>query len=319
MKRSLRFFVFVLLVACLALPGCSRGQATPIPAIATPTPQPPGNPPASVYVLPHVVLQRLEVTFLGQDGNRRIGSGCPGNDGKGSTVDYHLRVSGVDEDRTVRRVVVAGDNSTLTWAWPCSDTWGLEADDAGHGAWDIYIAPSEASMIYTVLFFYDDDSMAMGMTGIQAAGTGGGPAAGPSYYFAFNFGSCLQDGYDSASGFYYRDMGPNEPSASVRLTLSAGDLQAIYQKIRTSGFFGYPNEFVSTPASTPGPLVSPAPHYYLIVHDRTSTNAVSWVDDRDGPVSRETEALRELMQFIAQTLEKYPEVKGLPRPSGGCL
>jgi hypothetical protein len=112
---------------------------------------------------PVVILQRLSVAFLGQDGHKVIGSGCPGNDGKGTIIDYHLIVSGVDESRKVQRVLVAGDNSTLTWESPCSNNWALSATNLGNGNWEIFIAPSLPSKIYTVLFFYDDDTFALGM------------------------------------------------------------------------------------------------------------------------------------------------------------
>jgi hypothetical protein len=112
---------------------------------------------------PDVILQRLSVAFLGQDNHKIIGSGCPGNDGKGIIIDYHLVVSGVDERKKVERILVAGDNSTLTWELPCSDDWALSATNLGNGNWEIFIAPSLPSKIYTVIFFYDDDTFALGM------------------------------------------------------------------------------------------------------------------------------------------------------------
>jgi hypothetical protein len=79
-------------------------QATPTQVVLGPTPS----------IKPRIILQRLQVAFLGQDGHRLIGSGCPGNDGGGTILDYHFIVNGVDTDRHVQRVSVAGDNSTLT-------------------------------------------------------------------------------------------------------------------------------------------------------------------------------------------------------------
>jgi len=114
---------------------------------------------------PKIVLQRLSVAFLGQDGHKVIGSGCPGSDGKGTIVDYHLVVSGIDEGKEVQRIIVAGDNSTLTWESPCSDDWALAANNLGNGNWEIFIAPSLPSRTYTVIFFYADDTFALG-TGI---------------------------------------------------------------------------------------------------------------------------------------------------------
>lgn len=115
-----------------------------------------------------IIPQRLRVTYWGQDGSTFIGSGCPGNDGKGQLVDYHFTVSGVDSSRNVTRIVAAGNNSTVTWADPCSNTWGLYAIDNGGGRWDIYVAPSEPTDIYTILFFYGDNSFALGMAEVPA-------------------------------------------------------------------------------------------------------------------------------------------------------
>ena len=116
---------------------------------------------------PEIILQRLNVSFLGQDGKKVIGSGCPGNDGKGAIIDYHFVIGGVDEDKEVQRVLVAGDHSTLTWASPCGNNWALEATNLGNGIWEIFIAPSLSSKIYTVLFFYTDNTVALGMVNVE--------------------------------------------------------------------------------------------------------------------------------------------------------
>lgn len=113
---------------------------------------------------PEIILQRLSVAFLGQDGHKVIGSGCPGTDSKGAIIDYHLVVSGIDEGKKVQRILIAGDNSTLTWELPCNkNDWALSATDLGNGNWEIFIAPSLPSRVYTVIFFYNDDTFALGM------------------------------------------------------------------------------------------------------------------------------------------------------------
>jgi hypothetical protein len=112
---------------------------------------------------PQVILQRLRVEFLGADGHKLVGSGCPGSDGRGSIVDYHFLVHGVDSDRQVETILVAGDSSTLTWQWPCTVSWALLPNDLGRGNWEVFIAPSEPSQIYTLIFFYEDNTFAMGM------------------------------------------------------------------------------------------------------------------------------------------------------------
>jgi hypothetical protein len=158
-RLSVGMLLVLASLACLlsATPigtsGLDNNHATPLARLGPPTAE--GL---------KIVLQRLDVEFLGQDGHRVIGSGCPGNDAKGAVENYHFVISGVDEYRSVSRVVVLGDNSTLTWAWPCSDTWGLEAENYGDGVWEVYIAPSSPASIYTILFIYDDNTMAVGMT-----------------------------------------------------------------------------------------------------------------------------------------------------------
>jgi hypothetical protein len=111
---------------------------------------------------PTIVLQRLRVSYNGQDGSKVIGSGCPGTDGKGSIVDYHFVVAGVNPGKQVVRVVVAGDTSTATWEWPCNNDWALLAKNMGEGVWDVFVAPSVAIKAYTLLFFYADNSLALG-------------------------------------------------------------------------------------------------------------------------------------------------------------
>ncbi len=125
------------------------------------------SPDLNAPVEPEIILQRLNVSFHGQDGKKVIGSGCPGTDGKGIIVDYHFVVDGVDENKEVQRVLVAGDNSTLTWASPCSNNWALDATNVGNGIWEIFIAPSLPSKIYTVLFFYTDATVALGMVNAE--------------------------------------------------------------------------------------------------------------------------------------------------------
>ncbi|HNQ95016.1 MAG TPA: hypothetical protein PKK96_16005 [Anaerolineales bacterium] len=128
-------------------------------ACSTIAPQQPNEP----AVPPKLILQRLSVAFLGQDGSAVIGSGCSGDDGKGTIINYHIVVGGVDENKQVHRIIVAGDNSTLTWEFPCSDNWALSASNLGNGNWEIFIAPSLSSKVYTVMFFYDDDTFALGV------------------------------------------------------------------------------------------------------------------------------------------------------------
>lgn len=161
-KRRIITILLITLSVLLVGLACSLSR----PSKPAPTPLPPvAGPPSG----PQIVLQRLEVTYYGQDGQTVIGSGCPGNDGRGSQNDIHFAVAGVDPGKQVSRIVVAGDNSTLTWQLPCSGTgsWELAAEQASDGLWDIYVAPSDYAGVYTILVIYSDNSLAMGMVTAQ--------------------------------------------------------------------------------------------------------------------------------------------------------
>lgn len=164
MKNRIIFLVCCSLLLSMSLACRLASLPSLMPSSPVTSPNPTLVPTPVNIPTPQIILQRLKVSYLGLDGNKLIGSGCPGNYGKGTTVDYHFSVSGVDTYREVTRVVVTGDNSTITWAMPCSDNWELVALDAGGGEWDIFVAPSETSHVYTVLFFYSDHSIALGMT-----------------------------------------------------------------------------------------------------------------------------------------------------------
>ena len=160
-----------LLIICLLLLTSLACSLAELPGLAAPTPinvPPTESVPTIAYIpTPQVILQRLEVAYLGLDGNKVVGSGCPGDFDRGTVVDHHFSVAGVDTGKKVSRIVMTGDNSTLTWAMPCSDNWELAALDSGNGNWDILIAPSVPSRVYTVMFFYTDNSIALGMTTVQ--------------------------------------------------------------------------------------------------------------------------------------------------------
>lgn len=114
---------------------------------------------------PIVLLERLQATFLGVSSNNLVGSGCPGDYGRGLLENYQLQVRGVDSWIQVTRILVLGNIGTATWELPCSDNWELVAqqDDSDPTTWDIHIAVSTEQTVYTVIFFYEDETMAVGV------------------------------------------------------------------------------------------------------------------------------------------------------------
>src|SRR5512145_3276255 len=113
MTKSGKVFALLLLLGvCMAC--ASSGMpflVTTAPDLPTPV-VPLSVLPASAELLPptpsgpRVILQRLKITYLGLDGHKLIGSGCPGRDGLGSLENYHFVIDGVDIDRSVRRILV---------------------------------------------------------------------------------------------------------------------------------------------------------------------------------------------------------------------
>jgi hypothetical protein len=112
---------------------------------------------------PVILLGRLQVTFLGINPVSLIGTGCPGDDGRGSVPNYHFLVQGVSPERQVVRIVVLGNVGTATWELPCSNAWALVANPDSTGlSWDIYVAAASEQSAYTIIFFYDDQTMTLG-------------------------------------------------------------------------------------------------------------------------------------------------------------
>jgi len=142
----------------------------------------------------------------------------------------------------------------------------------------------------------------------------------PNFAFHFEYGSCLVETFDSSSGSFIHDMGPSEPAITIPLALGEGEMEAIFQKMVKIDFFGYPESFVTTSTGgDPVGMVTPAMHYSLRVQNGDRSHSVSWTDEITGPVTQETENLRQLFQMIVMILEEQPEVRELPAPPVGCL
>lgn len=140
------------------------------------------------------------------------------------------------------------------------------------------------------------------------------------FNFYFEYGACLVETFDTANGIFSHGMGPSEAPVLVSLNLTDEQLTIIYEKMVSIDFFNYPEFFVSTPMNSDETgIVTPATHYYLRVKNGDTEKAVSWTDEVIGPVTPETDMLRELFQLIITTLEGYPEIKELPMPLVGCL
>jgi hypothetical protein len=116
---------------------------------------------ASATTFVPATLPVLRAVYLGQDGARLIGSGCPGTDYKGQIVDFHIRLSGVDTTKSVRKISVRNPSGTDGWDVPCTyPGWAIHAIDRGTGEWDLYMAPSQNNVAYEITIQYGDGSVA---------------------------------------------------------------------------------------------------------------------------------------------------------------
>jgi hypothetical protein len=109
----------------------------------------------------------LNVSYLGQDGSKLIGSGCPGTDYQGVLVDTHLRVSGIDSQKSIERIDVNGNPGTPHWESPCQGIiWGLAEVQEAPGQYSLYFAPVPNIFQYEVTVQYTDGSSKTGTVSV---------------------------------------------------------------------------------------------------------------------------------------------------------
>jgi len=108
-------------------------------------------------------------------------------------------------------------------------------------------------------------------------------------------------------------------STTISLRLTEDELESIYQKALSTGFFDYPSEFV-VPHDQALAYHTPATSYELSMTDGAMTNSVSWTDEAmTKPGYTKADQLRELMKLINEVIESHPEVQQLPRPKVLCI
>jgi hypothetical protein len=102
-------------------------------------------------------------------------------------------------------------------------------------------------------------------------------------------------------------------STTVPLPLTTDELESVYQKATSIGFFDYPSKFVVPFWQVRGYLESGASYELSITND-TTTNSVSWIDDAvTKPNYTRADQLRELTRLIYKIIQSHPEVQQLPR------
>lgn len=142
--------------------------------------------------------------------------------------------------------------------------------------------------------------------------------------FAFVFqdtpcGSVPTNVLDTVSGTLVHTPLGDTASITISLRLTDNELESVYQKAISIGFFDYPSKFVIPDNQVIG-YHSPASSYQLSMTNGKMTNSVTWTDDTMTKSSyTKADQLRELMNLIDEIIQSHPEIQQLPEPKAGCV
>jgi hypothetical protein len=135
----------------------------------------------------------------------------------------------------------------------------------------------------------------------------------------YSCGSIPVNVLDTASGtLVYTPLG-DSTSTTINLRLTDNELETVYRKAMSIGFFDYPSEFVVPDDQALG-FHAPSSSYQLSMTNGEMTNLVSWRDDTmTEPDYLKADQLRELLDLIDKIIQSHPEVQQLPEPKALCL
>jgi hypothetical protein len=137
-------------------------------------------------------------------------------------------------------------------------------------------------------------------------------------YQDFSCGTVPVNVLDTTSGTLVYTPLSGTSSTAISLQLSDEELESIYQRAISIGFFEYPSELVVPDDQVSGYRV-PSSRYQLSMVNGEMTNAVSWIDDKiTKPSYKEADQLRGLMLLIDKIIQSHPEIKQLPEPNERC-
>lgn len=142
--------------------------------------------------------------------------------------------------------------------------------------------------------------------------------------FAFIFqdyscGSIPVNVLDSFNGTLIHTPLGDTTSVTISLRLTDSEIESIYQKAVSIGFFEYPSEFVIPDDQVRG-YHSPYSSYQLSMTNSAMTNSITWKDDTmTKPSYTKADKLRALINLIDEILQAHPEMQNLPEPKAACL
>lgn len=101
-----------------------------------------------------------------------------------------------------------------------------------------------------------------------------------------------------------------DPSITVKMKLSDGEFNSIYQKLNDLNLFNESPEPIE--GST---IVAPCSSYYLKVQINSEQKELSW-NNCGGKIS---DKFQQFSSYIIQIIESKEEYKKLPTPRGGYI
>ena len=124
---------------------------------------------------------------------------------------------------------------------------------------------------------------------------------------------------DTKSGTLVHTPLGDTTSITISLHLTNDELELIYQKAISIGFFDYPTNFVIPDDQVLG-YHSPASSYQLSMTNGELSSSVTWIDNTmTNPGYTKADQLRELMNLIDEIIKSHPEIQQLPEPKALCV
>jgi hypothetical protein len=141
----------------------------------------------------------------------------------------------------------------------------------------------------------------------------------PNFGFVFEFGACSMDKLDTFKGEFIQER-VVEPSITIPLQLSNGQMTMIYQKMVDIRLADYPEVFkVPKPLIGEVVMISSPYNYDLTVENGASKTSIRWADDIVQPTTAKADRLRELFRLIIQIVQEHPGYQQLPEVKFGCI
>jgi hypothetical protein len=150
------------------------------------------------------------------------------------------------------------------------------------------------------------------------AGCAGDDTQEVEFNLIFRYGVTGANVLDTFQGTFTKDM-ISEAPITIDFSLTAEEMESIYQKMLEIDFFDYPDEFeVAVPEGELARMVLPYSSYYFKIQHSSGIKELTW-EDKITNTDEKADRLKELIHLIRDIIELKPEYQVLPEPSGGYL